>query len=257
MSENGIKFGSFYLRYNDPHDVAAIIESYVLNVYRIQKIKKGSVVLDVGAGIGEFSVLASGKVGKEGKVIAIEPSPDDFKTLQVNIKENGCLNVIPINRAVSNKRERLLLKFKGREYEAEADTLYNILLNLDIAVNSLNYVKMDIEGGERLVIPSSIDIIRNIDYLAIEIHNGFSSELIPYMRNLGFGFKRIERNEYLLNTVEKAIIHPVSVYHLWKAFKSSGENPGLGKILSGIDISNSEELDVGLFFRDLQNNNLS
>ena len=38
---------------------------------------------------------------------------------------------------------------------------------------------MDIDGGERSVIPSSIDIIRKIDYLAIEIHDGFSSELLP------------------------------------------------------------------------------
>ena len=50
-------------------------------MYRIEKIKRRSVVIDVGVGIGEFAVLASDKVGKEGKVIAIEPSSDDFKTL--------------------------------------------------------------------------------------------------------------------------------------------------------------------------------
>ena len=72
-----LTFRGFRIQYNDPHDIAAIIESWVLNVYRIQKIKRGSVVVDVGAGIGEFAVLASDKVGKEGKVIAIEPSPDD------------------------------------------------------------------------------------------------------------------------------------------------------------------------------------
>ena len=100
---------------------------------------------------------------------------------------------------VADKKERLLLKFKEREFEADAETLSNILSNLDIAGNSVNYVKMYIEGGERLVIPSSVDIIRNTDYLAIEIHDGFSSELIPYMQDLGFGFSRIERKEYLLN----------------------------------------------------------
>lgn len=244
-----IKFGNFNLWYNDPHDLAAIIESYVLNVYRIQNIKRGSVVIDVGAGIGEFAILASDKVGKDGKVVAIEPSPDDFETLQENIKKNGCSSVIPINSAVSDKKERLLLKFKGREFLAEADTLPNIIRNTGLHANSIHYMKMDIEGGERLVIPSSLDIIRNIDYLAIEIHDGFSSELIPYMRNLGFEFKRIERNEYLVNAIKKAIAHPVSVYHLWNTFKTTGEYPGLGKISSGIDISISQELVVGLFFK--------
>ena len=249
VSFKELTFRGYRIRYNDPHDIAAIIECYVLNVYRIQKIKRGSVVLDIGAGIGEFAILASKKVGKEGKVIAIEPSPYDFKTLKDNIEENGCSNVVPINSAVSDKKERLLLKFKGREFEADAETLSNILSKLDIAVNSVNYVKMDIEGGERLVIPSSADIIRNTDYLAIEIHDGFSSELIPYMQDLGFGFSRIERKGYLLNAIKLAFFHPIDSYKLWKDFKGTGENPGLRKISTGIDISNSQDLVVGLFFK--------
>ena len=244
-----ICFKGFQVQYNDPHDIAAIIESYVLNVYRIQKIKRRNVVVDVGAGIGEFAVLASDKVGKEGKVIAIEPSPDDFKTLQDNIRLNGCNNVIPINSAVSDKKERLILKFKGKEFEAEGETLSNILSNLDIPVSSLNYMKMDIEGGERSVIPSSIDISRRIDYLAIEIHDSFSSELVPYMFNLGFRFCRIERKEYLFNAIRQAIIHPFDVYRMWNAFTGTGENPGLRKISTGIDISMSKELVVGLFYK--------
>ena len=220
MSDYNIKFGNFHLWYNDPHDIAAIIETYVLNVYRIQKIKKKSIVIDVGAGIGEFAVLASSIVGKEGKVVAIEPSPEDFKTLQYNIRENKCSNVIPINSAVSNKKENLSLTFKGKNFKSEADTLHNIIQKLNVPVNSIHYMKMDIEGAERLVIPSSIDIIRNIDYIAIEIHDSFSSELIPYMINQGFWFKRIEGNEYILNTIKKAVLHPVGVYRLWKAFIS-------------------------------------
>jgi hypothetical protein len=88
-------------------------------------------------------------------------------------------------------------------------------------------MKMDIEGGERSVIPSSIDVIRKIDYLAIEIHDGFSTELIPYMQDLGFRFSRIERKEYLFNTVKQVIVHPVGVYRMWKAFTGTGENPVL------------------------------
>lgn len=249
MSDSKMKFGNFNLQYNDPHDLAAIIESYVLDVYRIQKIEKGSIVVDVGAGIGEFAVIASKKVGNEGKVIAIEPSPEDFRTLQYNIRQNKCNNVIPINSAVSNKREKLSLTFKGKNFESEADTLHNIIQSLNVPVNSIHYMKMDIEGAERFVIPLSIDIINNIDYLAIEIHDSFSKKLIPYMINHGFRFKRIERNEYILNAFKKAVLHPIDVYRLWKAFKSTRENPGLAKISSGIDISKSDELVVGLFFK--------
>jgi FkbM family methyltransferase len=249
MSDYRIKFGNFNLQYNNSHDLAAIIESYVLNVYRIQKIKKGSIVVDVGAGIGEFTVIASKRVGNEGRVIAIEPSPEDFKTLQYNVRENKCSNVIPIYSAVSNKKEKLSLTFKGKNFESEADTLHNIIQKLKVPVNSIHYMKMDIEGAERLVIPSSIDIIKNIDYLAIEIHDCFSSELIHYMSKQGFWFKRIERKEYILNTIKNAVLQPIDVYRLWKVFKGTGENPGLRKISSGIDISKSNELVVGIFLK--------
>jgi len=35
-------------------------------------------------------------------------------------------------------------------------------------------MKMDIEGGERRAIPSSIEIIEKLDFLAIEIHEGYA-----------------------------------------------------------------------------------
>ena len=92
-------------------------------------------------------------------------------------------------------------------------------------------------------------MIRRIDYLAIEIHDGFSSELIPYMQDLGFGFSRIERKEYVLNAIKQVFLHPIDSYKLWKVFKGTGENPGLRKISTGIDISNSQDLVMGLFFK--------
>ena len=77
-----------------------------------RNIKKGDTVIDIGAGIGEFSVLASKLVGEHGKVISIEPSPEDFETLLVNLKTNKCHNVIPLNLAISDKPEKLNLEFR-------------------------------------------------------------------------------------------------------------------------------------------------
>ena len=79
--------------------------------------------IDIGAGIGEFSVLASKLVGERGKVISIEPSPEDFETLMVNLKTNMCHNVIPLNLAISDKPEKLKLEFKGKSFESNADSL--------------------------------------------------------------------------------------------------------------------------------------
>ena len=45
-------------------------------------IQKGDTVIDAGANIGEFTVIASTLVGPEGQVISIEPGPENVKTLK-------------------------------------------------------------------------------------------------------------------------------------------------------------------------------
>lgn len=242
-----IKFRGFTIHYNDPHDVAAIIESHVLDVYRIGNIHEGDAVIDIGAGIGEFSLLASKRTGKYGKVIAIEPSPNDYETLLCNLNENRCENVIPLNMGVSDKPEVLELKFKGRNFKCKADSLKNILTNSKIDQNPIEFMKMDIEGGERFVIPSSIDIVEKLSFLAMEIHNGYSSELIPLMRSKGFDFKRITKSKYILASLKTVMFHPFESEYLLKAFKRTGEYPGLRKMAKGIEISDSENLVVGIF----------
>jgi len=47
-------------------------------------IAPGDVCLDIGANIGYYSVLFSNLVGPKGKVIAIEPDPDNFQLLIKN-----------------------------------------------------------------------------------------------------------------------------------------------------------------------------
>ena len=69
------------------------------------------------------------------------------------------------------------------------------------------------------------------------------------MQDLRFGFSRIERKEYLLNAIKQAFFHPIDSHKLWKIFKGTGENPGMRKISTGIEISSSQDLVVGLFFK--------
>ena len=46
-------------------------------------IKKGNKVIDVGANIGYYALLENKIVGRNGQVIAIEPSPENYKMLYV------------------------------------------------------------------------------------------------------------------------------------------------------------------------------
>lgn len=49
-------------------------------------LQEGDTVLDIGANIGLFAAFASQKVGRHGRVIAVEPIPAIFEALTYNMK---------------------------------------------------------------------------------------------------------------------------------------------------------------------------
>jgi FkbM family methyltransferase len=67
-----------------------------------QNIKKGDVVLDLGAHIGYFTCLFAQLVGESGKVFSFEPAPNNFKLLKKNVEVNGYKHVVIEQKAVSN-----------------------------------------------------------------------------------------------------------------------------------------------------------
>ncbi|MEM0134010.1 MAG: FkbM family methyltransferase [Thermoplasmatales archaeon] len=240
------------VRYNHPLDIAAIIENYVLDVYRSRLINKGDTVLDLGAGIGEFSLIASTKVGSRGTFIAIEPSPDDYETLLTNLKENQCHNVIPVNVAVTDFKGELELEFKGKTFKSMCEPLRDILNERNVC--KINFCKMDIEGGEKEVIPANTNIFRGIRFLSMEIHNGYHVELIPIMERLGFRFERITKRSYIQNALKFTFRHPLKAYTLLHILKLAGENPGFRKITKRIEIENSNNIVVGTFINRVTSN---
>jgi FkbM family methyltransferase len=59
----------------------------------IHAARAGDRVVDVGAHVGYFTVLASKLVGEKGQVLAFEPERDNFELLKANCVLNGCRNV--------------------------------------------------------------------------------------------------------------------------------------------------------------------
>lgn len=59
-----------------------------VTTFLLDLIKPGMTVVDVGANIGYFTLLAASLVGEKGTVYAFEPSPANFKLLQKNLIAN-------------------------------------------------------------------------------------------------------------------------------------------------------------------------
>ncbi len=72
-------------------------------------IKDGDVVLDLGANIGYFTLIAAKCVGANGKVYAFEPDPTNFSFLKKSVEINNYKNVICEQKAVSNENGKVKL----------------------------------------------------------------------------------------------------------------------------------------------------
>jgi FkbM family methyltransferase len=57
-----------------------------LTVFFIDFLYDGATVMDIGAHIGFFSMLASELVGKRGKVLSFEPTPSTMEVLDLNLR---------------------------------------------------------------------------------------------------------------------------------------------------------------------------
>jgi FkbM family methyltransferase len=66
-------------------------------------IRPGDVVVDVGANMGYFTLLASKLVGNTGLVIAFEPCPGNLRWLSYNVSNNGRSNVLLQSTALANE----------------------------------------------------------------------------------------------------------------------------------------------------------
>ena len=78
-------------------------------------IKKGDIVLDLGANIGYYTLIFAKLVGEVGHVFAFEPDPSNFELLSKNVKENKHENVTLIQKAVSDKNEKIKLYVSKRD----------------------------------------------------------------------------------------------------------------------------------------------
>lgn len=164
LSTADTPFGSIsYYKNDDPIGVA--LERYgewagVELAFISRCIKKGDVVIDIGANIGTHTIAFSRMVGDSGFVYSFEPQPDVFSLLAKNISENRIANVKAFNSGAGARRERMYceaidydkktnigaasLKSDGYGDELPVD----VFPIDDLRLTSCSFVKIDAEGME-------------------------------------------------------------------------------------------------------------
>jgi len=149
-------------------------EAYETSII-LNNIKKGNIVVDIGANIGFHTILFADKVGPQGKVYAFEPDPVSYEILLKNIRVNNLKNVIAKPLAISNKKILLnLYKSKtnygdnrvyasdifGEKLKINADSLDNLFNNFFDKSQRISLLKIDTQGFEPFIIQGAKKLIK-------------------------------------------------------------------------------------------------
>ena len=234
-----IQGNKMYLDTNDNSMVPKLlmdrsIEEYETELFK-KAVKEGMVVVDVGANIGYYTLIAARLVGKNGFVYAFEPEPSSYNLLYKNIKENSYTNIVSVRKAISNKEERTKFWFnkfaspcsslseanlseksrnrfskKDEFIEIDAITLDNFFEKV-VKSKKIDVIKIDVQGAEGLVLEGAEEILKSNNSLKIftEIWpDGLKSlgtdpyELLKKMEGYGFEIRLINERRQALEHIE-------------------------------------------------------
>lgn len=174
-----------------------------------ENIKKGDVVLDLGANIGYFTCLFAQLVGESGKVFSFEPEPNNFKLLKKNVEVNGYKHVVLEQKAVSNVNSMTKMYISNSPKDHRIYDTHDNLGSIEVESirldeyfkdfnQKVNLVKSNIQGADYAAfqgMKSVIEKSRSNIILAMEFNpamikefgNGNSEEFLDQL--LAYDFK--------------------------------------------------------------------
>jgi FkbM family methyltransferase len=172
-------------------------------------IQDGWTILDIGAGLGAFTVDAARK-SPQGVVYAYEPFPASFALLEHNLALNDIRNAHLYPLAVSAHSGALLLKTDPGEAVmhragahlqdgGDGDAIPVTATSLDRAFDDLNlsrcdFLKIDSEGAEyEILLNASPVTLHKVRHICLEYHDGFTTyshlDLVDFLEAQGFAVR--------------------------------------------------------------------
>jgi FkbM family methyltransferase len=162
-------------------------------------VKPGATVIDVGANIGYNAIHAARLAGRQGRVIALEPTPDTLTVLRRNIEASGLANVAiePVAAGgIAGARDFFVRGEISAVNSLYPDSRYATVTSVlrvpvtpldDLVEGTVDVVKIDVEGAEldvlqgmsRLLRAPGVTLIVEWDPLLQEMA-GNSADALPH-----------------------------------------------------------------------------
>ena len=182
----------FYIRENTIDDVVVKHtwerQEYTKNGY---DINFGDIVIDIGAHIGTFTVLAR---SYGANIIAFEPEPENFKILARNLEINNIkAQIFKMAVGDTDKEDKLWINYKNigghsclkgtkKDFIKVRYIAFETILN---TIKRCDFLKLDCECAEYMILMNTnLDKIQKI---SMEYHIlDKADKLVEYLKESGF-----------------------------------------------------------------------
>lgn len=177
------------------------------------RVRKDDVVVDVGAHIGRYTLMAA---TRGAKVIAIEPDPSNFVLLRTNVNLNGLSNVVLLPQAMTSRPSTLWLSLAGstntgvssvsaegvgepsnvraeREVQVRGETLDRLVETHKL--HRIDWLKIDVEGHEVAVLEGGGTALGITRRLVLEVSDQTSERCRRIVHARGFRLVAIEAGD--------------------------------------------------------------
>lgn len=174
------------------------------NYHLPQLLRRGDIAIDIGANLGYYTRPMADIVGAEGQVYAVEPVPVIFSVLERNVRGRG--NVSLMNYALGEEDTTIEMANDsvaeagyfgtGRNFVSEGKlSMQAIRFSAQMrrgselfgALERVDFIKCDIEGYERVVIPQLRPIIeRHHPTVLIETDGQTREQIIEIFSAMGY-----------------------------------------------------------------------
>lgn len=185
--------------------------------YILKHLEKGSTCIDIGSRIGGISIPMWHKSGLNGKVISVEADPKNIKLIEENLKLNQYPSNYVYNAAVTDHKGVVQLRcyegingwqtlgnpdfasaYKSNLIEVAAITFSDLMD--EFKLNSIDLVKIDVEGAEPMVL-NGMDsflqekrinrVIFEVNYLMLEGFDKTVDDLMHIWDNYDYDLYRL------------------------------------------------------------------
>lgn len=196
--------------------------------FLLQHLEEGQHFLDIGANLGLYSLIAASRTGPSGRVLGVEPGPENLSFLETSIQRNGFENLTPVQAAIGdacgtaalfvndlNLADHRLYNVDGRtkSIPVEVVTVDELLARHDGFVP--DWIKIDTQGFEAKVwrgmrgfldTEPDVNILMEVWPWGIRQAGDDPAELLHSIRDHGFHMFRLDGHRRHVSPIDEATV---------------------------------------------------